>query len=84
MTIKEVRTMVRLRAEFEGDVENITPVTDYKTAENRFEVICENCGKTFYVDQATHEEWNRASEHDHIKAFTCPECEKDYQEAAFA
>lgn len=76
--------MVRLRAEFEGDIENISPVTDYKTAVNRFEVLCENCGKTCFVDEATREEWARAAEHDHEKTFICPECEQIYEETAGA
>lgn len=74
--------MVRLRSEFEGDIENRSLITDYRTAKNSFELICENCGKTFYTDQAMHEEWNRAVEHDHVKTFMCPECETDYENAA--
>ena len=74
--------MVRLRSEFEGDIENRSPLTDYRTTENRFEMICENCGKTFYTDEATHEDWKRAVENDHVKSFMCPECELAYEEAA--
>lgn len=74
--------MVRLRSEFEGDVENRSPISNFRTAENSFEVICENCGKTFYTDEATHDEWKRAAEYDHVKTFMCPECEADYEEAA--
>lgn len=76
--------MVRIREEFDGDMENRSPVTDYKTAENHFEVICENCGNKFYGDDAMLEEWNKAAEHDHIKTFTCPDCAADLEEAAFA
>jgi len=46
-----------LREQFDTHLaENIVGITDFKTEQNRYEINCGVCNKTFYADRDTSEE----------------------------
>lgn len=75
--------MTRIREEFDADLDRENRPTPYKTDKNRNEVICETCGKPFFIDDEARENVKRAAEHGLGETFVCEECESAYQEAAY-
>ncbi len=73
----------RLREEFDADVVTGPVPTDYRTDENRNEVNCSVCNKTFYVDDQTKQDLERALEKDLEDQFVCSDCEAEYDELAY-
>jgi hypothetical protein len=73
----------RLREEIDGDLnENFVGITDYKTAQNQFEINCSACNKTFYTDKETFESFSRSVEQGLDNPFLCDECREEYEELA--
>jgi hypothetical protein len=52
----------------------------YKTGLNQFELVCEFCGDTYYVDELTFQQALIAMEEGSDNPFCCDECESDYEE----
>jgi hypothetical protein len=82
---EEVKKMpTRLREEFDADVATEPVPTDYRTETNSNEVPCSVCGKTFYVDDQTKQDIERALENDIEDPFVCVDCvEAEYDELAY-
>ena len=75
--------MVRLREGFDADLIHRNQATDYRSATNRYEIACGECGKIFYVDEDSKADFERAATHDLEYKFTCSECEEEYDRLAF-
>jgi hypothetical protein len=74
----------RLRKEIDGDLnENLVGVTDYKTEQNRFEISCSSCFKTFYADEQIYESIKRSLEQALDNPFLCDDCRQEYEEMAY-
>lgn len=74
----------KLREEIDGDLlENYVGITDFKTDENRYEITCATCNKTFYADRETSEGIYRKLEEGLDNPFLCNDCQQDYEESAF-
>jgi hypothetical protein len=54
----------------------------YRKGPNQFQLICEVCGGTFYVDQVTFRQALTAMEEGNENPFCCDECESEYEELA--
>ena len=54
--------MYRFRGEFDGDMDEVTTISDYPTEENKYEVFCRTCNKTLYGDADALNEYNHAIE----------------------
>lgn len=75
--------MQRVREEFDADQATLDLPVTYKTNKNRFEIACDICHRTYYVDKWTFEEVEQAMSHDSEYRFICPDCEQDYDVLAF-
>ena len=73
--------MTRLREEFDADSE-ATKFSDVPDAEHRFELVCSECGKTVFTDEATHGRFVRALELDPDNQFVCDDCGELTEELA--
>jgi hypothetical protein len=70
--------MPQLREEIDADIiSDIPAVTASKTARTRHPLICGSCGGTFFVDDVTHENFDRALECDASHEFCCDSCSED-------
>lgn len=82
-SVKEVIMTTRLREEFDTDLNRPRRASEFRTTVARNEVLCEVCGKTFFVDDTEFSNAERANEHGVQKGFMCDDCEREYQEAAY-
>ena len=57
--------------------------TRYKKGPNQFELICEFCGDTYYVEEVTFRQALTAMEEGIDNPFCCDECESDYEELSY-
>lgn len=74
----------RLREEIDGDrIENYVGVTDFRTDQNRNEINCRECNKTFYADAETSDGIYRAMEQGLDNPFLCDDCQREYEETAY-
>lgn len=74
----------RLREEIDADLlENFVGITDFKTEQNRYEINCRECNKTFYGDRETSEGIYRSMEQGLDNPFLCNDCQLDYEESAY-
>lgn len=74
--------MTRLRETLDADRLKTPEPTDYKTGENRYELLCGVCGRTLYADRPTFEAYEKALEHDPDNQFICSDCEQEYEDLA--
>jgi hypothetical protein len=73
----------RLKEEIDADLtEDYGNISDYKTAQNQFEINCSVCFKTFFTDKQTYESISRAVEQGLDNPFLCFECQQEYEESA--
>ncbi len=75
--------MPRVREEYDADLIRANEPTDNETAQNRFGLPCSVCGKTLYVDRETLDAYEKALAQDLDNQFICPDCEREYEDAAF-
>jgi len=54
----------------------------YRKGPNQFQLICEFCGGTFYIDEVTYHQALTAMMEGSEASFCCSECESDYEELA--
>lgn len=54
----------------------------YRKGSNQFQLICEFCGGTFYVDEVTFRNALTAMEEGSENNFCCDQCESEYEEVA--
>lgn len=72
----------RLRAEFDGDRnEDVIGISDYRTDHNTHEILCSECFRPFFADQAAFESISRAIEEGIDNPFLCDDCEAIYDDA---
>ena len=71
---------VRLREEFETDLERSVTITDYATEKNRFEIDCRSCRKTLFADETALSEYNHAMEQGFDSPFVCDDCLREESE----
>ncbi|HCA58361.1 MAG TPA: hypothetical protein DEP46_10285 [Blastocatellia bacterium] len=63
------------RAQFDADrFEEIKTESSVKTAATPHEMLCEQCGRTAFVDADTHETFRRKAEQGISEGFLCREC----------
>jgi hypothetical protein len=75
--------MPRLREEFDSDLITGYRPAEYRSATDRYELPCSVCGKTLFVDEDTKRDLERASERDLDYAFTCSDCDQEYDGLAY-
>jgi endogenous inhibitor of DNA gyrase (YacG/DUF329 family) len=79
--------MNRLREGLDADeklAELVRP-SKHKTATNRYEVHCADCGDLYYVDEHTFNALKSALEFDSTASpFCCDGCEEEYGEDEYA
>jgi hypothetical protein len=56
--------------------------TTYRKGPNQFELICEFCGGTFYVDEVTFRQALTAMEEGSENPFCCDECESEHEDVS--
>ena len=54
----------------------------YRKGTNQFELVCEFCGDTYYVDDEAFRQALSAMEEGLENRFCCDECESEYEELA--
>ena len=70
---------LRSRLNPEEQRELVEGPTGYKKGPNQFELVCEFCGDTCYVDEVTYRQALTAMEEGNDNPFCCDECESDYE-----
>lgn len=73
----------RLREEYDADLIKPNEPTEYKSGLSRYELTCDACGRTLYVDKETLEKYKKAMEYDLDNQFICSECEREYEDLAY-
>jgi hypothetical protein len=75
---------MRLRSRIDPEEQRdlVEGPTRYKKGPNEFQLICESCGGTAYVDEITFHQALRAMEEGSHNPFRCDECESEYEELA--
>lgn len=74
----------RLKEEIDGDLaENYVGISDFKTDQNRYEVNCGECCKTFYADKETSQTIYRSIEQGFDNPFLCNDCQREFEESAY-
>ena len=63
--------------------ENYVGMTDYRTEQNRHEVPCVDCYKTFYVDNETIDEIERLIVAGLDNPVRCIECKQNFDALAY-
>lgn len=56
--------------------------TTYRKGPNLFDLICEFCGGTFYVDEVTFRQALTAMAEGNENRFCCDACESEYEDAS--
>lgn len=75
---------IRTRSEVDGDMnENYVTITELKTDDNKFEIICGDCDRTFYTDEETFDKFSRTLEQGLDNPFLCSYCQQEYDDLAF-
>ena len=65
----------RLREEFDADMPPVNrPMSELRTTQNAFELVCSTCGKRLFADNAAYEQITGAMELDPDNQFVCDEC----------
>ena len=63
------------RAQFDADrFEEVKTESSVKTAATPHEMLCEQCGRTAFVDADTHDTFGRKAEQGISEGFLCGEC----------
>lgn len=76
--------MVRIRSFYDADREDKLNVpTFYKTEQNKYELICSDCGKSVFVNDLIFQDVTKIVEKTMENPFYCPECIEQYEEAAY-
>ena len=75
---------MRLRSKINPEEQHnlVEGPTRYKKGPNHFELVCEFCGGSFYVDEVTFRQALTAMEEGSENRFCCDECESEYEELA--
>lgn len=63
--------------------ENYVGMTDYRTAQNQYEVHCVDCYKAFYVDKETIDEIERLIVAGLDNPVRCTECRQNFEALAY-
>lgn len=72
-----MRLRSRLNPEEQRDL--VEGPTRYKKGPNQFELVCEFCGDTYYVDEVIYRQALTAMEEGIDNPFCCDECESEYE-----
>ena len=72
--------ILRSRINPEEQRNRVEGPTTYRKGPNQFDVICEFCGGTFYVDEATFRQALTAMEEGSENPFCCDECELESED----
>ena len=73
---------LRSRVNPEEQPDLVERPTRYKKGSKQFQLICELCGGTFYVDEVAFRQALTAMEEGSETPFCCDECESEYDELA--
>ena len=74
---------LRSRINPEEQRHHIAGPSRYKNGPNRFELVCQFCGDTYFVDELTFRQALTAMEQGIDNPFCCDECESGYEELAY-
>ncbi len=70
-----------LRSRIDPEERNLVEgPTTYRKGPNKFDLICEICGGTFYVDEVAFRQALTAMEEGNENPFRCHECESEYED----
>jgi hypothetical protein len=75
-----MRLRSRINPEEQRDL--VEGPTGYRKGPNQFELVCEFCGGTFYVDEVTYRQALTAIEAGSENPFCCNECESEYEDVS--
>ena len=75
-----MRLRSRINPEEQRDL--VEGPSTYRKGSNQFQLICEVCGGTFYVDEVTFRMALTAMEEGSENRFCCDQCESEYEEVA--
>ena len=75
-----MRLRSRLNPEEQRDL--VEGPSRYRKGSNQFQLICEFCGGTFFVDDVTFRKALTAMEEGSDNRFCCDQCESEYEEVA--
>ena len=73
-----MRLRSRLNPEEQRDL--VEGPSRYRRGSNQFQLICEFCGGTFFVDDVAFRKALSAMEHGSENRFCCDQCESEYEE----
>lgn len=75
--------MERLRSEYDADRIAAPGPSRFKSNANPYEVRCGMCGRISFVDDVTFQGIKAATEAGLDYAFSCTECQDEYDELAY-